>query len=64
MAKVGESPMKGVYWIHPGFRAVPVQLLPGSLRELGKRIVHVSFETEENSRNILGGRVTVGLAPL
>ena len=56
--------MKGVYWIHPGFRAVPVQLLPGSLRELGKRIVHVSFETEENSRNILGGRVTVGLAPL
>lgn len=29
-----------------------VQLLPGSLRELGTPIVHVSFEKEENSRII------------
>ena len=64
MAKIRESSMKGVYWIHPGFRTKTAQLLPGSLRELGKLIVHVSFEKEENSRNILGGRVTVGLAPL
>ena len=56
--------MKGVYWIHLGFRTKTAQLLPGSLRELGKLIVHVSFEKEENSRNILGGRVTVSLAPL
>ena len=42
--------MKGVYWIHPGFRTKTAQLLPGSLRELGKLIVHVSFEKEEKGQ--------------